>query len=168
MEGIMDSAQIRFSNFQKLFNDFVDQHAHLPQRGMLKLFAQRLGFSDRYLSHIKCNRKNIGHNVARAIEERLKLPHGWMDREHHALTLPPAHPSAAASSATPLDEKEQLFIDTALMLFRSQPAEARELMIELLRERLDAQAETTTTRTKNASPKSRVSPATPRKRAAVA
>ena len=160
----MDSAQTRFSNFQKLFNDFVDRHAHLPQRGMLKLFAERLGLSDRYLSHIKCNRKNIGHNVARTIEERLKLPHGWMDREHHT-GVTPLSPS---STTTPLDDKERLFLDTALTLFRSQPAEARELMIELLRERLNTTAETVTKRTGNTSRPSRVTPSTPRKRAAVA
>lgn len=160
----MDSAQIRFSNFQKLFNDFVDQHAHLPQRGMLKLFAERLGFSDRYLSHIKCNRKNIGHNVARTIEERLKLPHGWMDREHHT----PVTSLSQSSTTTPLDEKERLFIDTALTLFRSQPAEARELMIELLRERLNATVETVAKRTGNHSRPSRTTPSTSRKRVAVA
>lgn len=121
----MDSAQIRHKNFQKLFDDFIDQHPNLPQRGMLKLFAHRLNLSDRYLSHIKCNRKNIGNNVARLIEERLKLPHGWMDREHDTLNMP-------------IDEKEKLFVETALMLFRAQPNDAREMLIDLLRQRLQA------------------------------
>ncbi len=122
----MDSATIRHKNFQKLFTDFIAQHPDLPQRGMLKLFAERLDMSDRYLSHIKCNRKNIGSNIARAIEERLKLPHGWMDREHDTLNM------------MPVDEKEKLFVETALSLFRAQPNEAREMMIELLRQRLQA------------------------------
>ncbi len=121
----MNSAQIRHKNFQRLFTDFIDQHPDLPQRGMLKLFADRLNLSDRYLSHIKCNRKNIGNNVARAIEAQLKLPHGWMDREHDTLHMP-------------TDEKEKLFIETALSLFRAQPNEAREIMIDLLRQRLQA------------------------------
>lgn len=121
----MDSAQIRHKNFRKLFDDFVRQHPELPQRGMLKLFAQRLDLSDRYLSHIKCNRKNIGHNVARTIEERLQLPRGWMDREHDAFKMP-------------VDEKEKLFVETALTLFRAQPENARELMLDLLRQRLEA------------------------------
>ncbi len=121
----MDSAQIRHKNFKKLFVGFIDQHPHLPQRGMLKLFAERLELSDRYLSHIKCGRKNIGNHVARAIEERLDLPHGWMDREHDTLRMP-------------TDEKEKLFIETALTLFRAQPNEAREMMIDLLRQQLQA------------------------------
>jgi len=119
----MDSAQIRHSNFKRLFNDFIDKHPEAPQRGMLKAFAQQLNLSDRYLSHIKCGRKNIGNSVARTIEERLKLPHGWMDREHDALNLP-------------IDDKEKLFVETALSLFRAQPSEARDLMLDLLRQRL--------------------------------
>ena len=124
----MDSAQIRHKNFQKLFADFIDQHPHLPQRGMLKLFAERLDLSDRYLSHIKCKRKNIGNNVARGIEERLKLPHGWLDREHDRLN-------------PPNNEKEKLFVEMALALFRTQEEDARELMLGLLRERLQAPAQ---------------------------
>lgn len=119
----MDSRQIRHKNFKKLFDDFVDCHPHQPRRGMLKLFAERLGLSDRYLSHIKCNRKNIGNHVARTIEQRLKLPHGWMDREHDSFHMPS-------------DDKEKLFVETALSLFRAQPNEARELMLTLLREKL--------------------------------
>jgi hypothetical protein len=119
----MDSAQIRHQNFMKLFNDFIDSHPGESQRGMLKLFAQQLELSDRYLSHIKCKRKNIGSMIARTIEDRMKLPHGWMDRQHH-----PVDNSA--------DPKEKLFIETALILYRTQPLEARDLMIHLLRERL--------------------------------
>lgn len=120
----MNSAQIRHKNFQKLFSQFIKQHADLPQRGMLKLFAQRLTLSERYLSHIKCNRKNIGNNVARVIEEQLKLPHGWMDREHDVFPML-------------VDDKERLFVETALTLFRAQPEAAREMMINLLRQRLE-------------------------------
>jgi hypothetical protein len=123
----MNSTQIRHKNFKKLFNDFIDRHPGAPQRGMLKLFAQHLNLSERYLSHIKCNRKNIGNAVARTIEERLKLPQGWMDREHdmHHLAI---------------DDREKLFVEMALILFRAQPHDAREVMIELFRQRLHTQA----------------------------
>ncbi|MDB5840602.1 MAG: hypothetical protein JWQ23_2554 [Herminiimonas sp.] len=119
----MDSAQIRHKNFMKLFDDFINRHPGEPRRGMLKLFAGHLALSDRYLSHIKCNRKNIGNSVARALEERMGLPHGWLDREHETVS-------------TAADAKEKLFLETALVLFRAQPNEARDLMIDLLRERL--------------------------------
>jgi hypothetical protein len=124
----MDSAQIRHKNFERLFAEFIDKHAHLPQRGMLKLFAERLDLSDRYLSHIKCRRKNIGHNVARMIEERLKLPHGWLDREHDRFT-------------PPNNEKERLFVEMALALFRTQEDVAREMMFDLLRKSLQGPAQ---------------------------
>jgi transcriptional regulator with XRE-family HTH domain len=121
----MDSAQIRHSNFTRLFNDFIDRRPDSPRRGMLKAFAEKLDLSDRYLSHIKCGRKNIGNSVARGIEEKLNLPHGWMDREHDVLNLP-------------IDEREKLFVETALSLFRAQPNEARDLMLDLLRQRLQS------------------------------
>jgi hypothetical protein len=125
----MDIAQIRHKNFQRLFAEFIDRHPHLPHRGMLKLFAERLDLSDRYLSHIKCQRKNIGSNVARGIETQLKLPHGWLDREHDR-----SNPSN--------NEKEKLFVEVALALFRTQEEDAREMLIDLLRERLQARIQT--------------------------
>ena len=121
----MNSSQIRHKNFRTLFNDYIARHPDQPQRGMLKQFAQQLGLSDRYLSHIKCERKNIGNSVARAIETALNLPHGWMDREHDR-------------PAPPADDRERLFLDTALTLFRAQPDYARELMLDLLRQQLAA------------------------------
>lgn len=122
----MNSSQIRHKNFHTLFQDFIARHPELPRRGMLKLFAQHLALSDRYLSHIKCQRKNIGHNLARAIEARLGLPHGWLDREHDS------------GARLPANEAERLFIETALLLFRSRPEHARELILQLLREQLTA------------------------------
>lgn len=119
----LDSAQIRYRNFMKLFKDFMLKHPDEPQRGMLKAFAQRLGLSERYLSHIKCNRKNIGANLARTIETRLRLPHGWMDREHDLHTMP-------------VDDREKLFVATALSLFRAQPNEARDTLMRLFQQQL--------------------------------
>ena len=112
----LDSAQIRYGNFMKLFNDFINKHPDDPRHGMLKAFAQRLDLSERYLSHIKCNRKNIGANLARTIENRLHLPHGWMDREHDLHIMP-------------INDKEKLFLATALAFFRTQPTEARESLM---------------------------------------
>ncbi|RJG01591.1 hypothetical protein D3878_08330 [Noviherbaspirillum sedimenti] len=88
---------------------------------MLKLFAQHLQLSERYLSHIKCNRKNIGANLARIIEERLHLPHGWMDREHDLQTMP-------------LNDREKIFVATALAFFRAQPNEARDSLMHYFKQ----------------------------------
>ena len=118
----MDTAEIRFNNFKFLFGKFRDEHSHLPLRGMLKLFAEKLELSDRYLSHVKNGRKNIGANIARQIEKRLKLPHGWMDVPHRRVE--------------PSDDLEKNFLETALALYRLAPEEARTLMVDFLRNRL--------------------------------
>ena len=68
-----EQSKIRHKNFQILYVYFVDQRPHLPQRGMLKLFAEHERLSDRYFSHIKYNRKDIQSTVSRKIESGLKL-----------------------------------------------------------------------------------------------
>jgi hypothetical protein len=123
----IDSAQIRHRNFMATFQGFKDANPGLPERGMLKLFAQQIGFSDRYLSHIKCNRKNIGTNVARMMEHALALPHGWMDREHGDVT----------QLAEDADDAEKIFIQTAVTLYRANPEAARNALMELLRVQLN-------------------------------
>jgi hypothetical protein len=122
---VIDNAHIRHRNFMKLFNDFMHAQPQSSRHGMLKRFAERLGFSERYLSHLKCHRKNIGTAVARTIEARLKLPYGWLDREHDL-------------HAMPVDDREKLFVATALSLFRAQPNEARDILMQLLRQSLGA------------------------------
>jgi len=121
----MDSAQIRHQNFMALYQQFREANSHLPGRGMLKIFAGHLGLSERYLSHLKCGRKNMGNSIARSIEETLSLEHGWMDRTH-------ADESLTADS----DEAEKLFLETAKALYRSDPEHARKALMELLRRRL--------------------------------
>lgn len=123
---MMDTAQIRHGNFMALFRKFREDHGHLPDRGMLKLFAEKLELSDRYLSHIKNDRKNIGAAIARQIEKRLRLPHGYMDVPHEP----------ANTNTQPVDELERNFMETALALYRSAPAEARAMMMEFLKRRL--------------------------------
>jgi hypothetical protein len=122
----IDNAHIRHQNFMALYKKFRDANPHLPERGMLKMFADRIGLSDRYLSHIKCKRKNIGNNVARTIEEALGLPHGWMDREH----------AKGGNLTEDSDDAEKMFLETAKTLYRSDPEGARRVIMELLRKRL--------------------------------
>ncbi|MDF3035113.1 MAG: hypothetical protein K0S28_387 [Paucimonas sp.] len=120
----MDSSEIRHRNFLALYHRFCEANPHLPKRGMLKLFAERMGLSDRYLSHVKCARKKIGGKVARNIEMALGLQHGWMDRVH------------ADEQAAPADAAERLFLETARTLYRSDPERARQALLELLRTQL--------------------------------
>ena len=138
----VDNAQIRHRNFMATFQRFKDANPALPERGMLKLFAQRIGFSDRYLSHIKCNRKNIGSNVARTIESALGLPHGWMDREHNRVSDRVSDrgsdvlPDGASPADAHHDEAERMFLETAKTLYRADPEGTHRALMELLRKRL--------------------------------
>lgn len=123
---LIDNAHIRHQNFMALYQKFRDANPHLPERGMLKMFAERIGLSDRYLSHIKCKRKNIGNNIARTIEQALGLHHGWMDREH----------ATDNDLTNDSDDAEKMFLETAKTLYRSDPEGARRAIMELLRKRL--------------------------------
>jgi hypothetical protein len=122
----MDTATIRHINFMALYKAFRDERSHLPERGMLKLFAEEVEISDRYLSHLKHNRKNIGAAIARQIEDRLHLSHGWMDNRHDQ-----------PATTQPADELEANFLSTAQALYRSAPAEARAMMLEFLKRKLE-------------------------------
>lgn len=127
----LDSAQIRHQNFMNLYQQFRNANRHLPERGMLKLFAERVGLSDRYLSHIKCNRKNIGNNVARTIEDALGLAHGWMDREH-------ARAAPRRNDVDDGDDAEKMFLETARLLYRAEPEVMRRVVMDLLQKKLVA------------------------------
>lgn len=109
-----------------LYKQFTDANLHLPARGMLKTFAGHLGMSERYLSHLKCGRKNMGNAVARGIEEALGLTRGWMDREH----------AESDGLTVDSDEAEKLFLETAKALYRSDPERARRALMDLLRKQL--------------------------------
>ena len=112
----MDSPvnQARQLNFLQLFQEFRQARPELPDRGMLKAFAEKAEMSDRYLSHVRCGRKPIGHSIARRLEQAFAKPDGWMDRVHT-----PAQPQTA-------DEHE--FLSAALALLRASPADAQELL----------------------------------------
>ena len=67
------------------FKQSANYNSPEPNFDMAKekpVFAKKLELSDRYLSHVKNGRKNIGAAIARQIEKRLRLPHGWMDNPH--------------------------------------------------------------------------------------
>lgn len=118
----MDSTTARQTNFLELFRQFREKHADQPDRGMLKKFAEALGLSERYLSHVKCGRKPIGHATARHIEEALKLPTGWMDVPHTELE--------------PRSSSEKQFVEMALALYRANAVAAQDAMLSALKTRL--------------------------------
>lgn len=68
----MEAKEIRRGNMEALA---------LVEGGLTGL-AERAGTSDRLLSQIRNGTRNMGARLARKFEERLGIPHGWMDVEH--------------------------------------------------------------------------------------
>jgi len=48
----------------------------------LRAFADDAGVVPAHASQMKGGVRRMGDDIARRIEERLHLPHGWMDHEH--------------------------------------------------------------------------------------
>jgi len=112
----MDTSQIRYTNFASIFAKFKMEHADLPDHGMLKAFAEELGMSQAYLSHIHTQRKNIGARTARNIERGLNLPVGYMD------SLPTTRPVSATA-------QEKAFIQSCLTMYRQDPLKAQSVVL---------------------------------------
>ncbi len=125
----MDVFEIRRRNYHYLFEQFKDSIWRVwpdqPNRGMLQKFAEKLGTTPKYLSHVNNDRRNIGGDFARQIEKALELPHGWMDVDH--------------SASEPGNDSEKAFVEAALGLFRQNPAEAQSTLIRLFAEKVGAQ-----------------------------
>lgn len=115
----MDATQHRLTNFLMLFKQFREQRSDLPNRGMLKNFAEYLELSDRYLSHVKCGRKQIGSVVARQIETKAGKPHGWLDLPH--------------TDADPSNGDERVMVEQILALYRNSPGLVRRLITDAVK-----------------------------------
>jgi transcriptional regulator with XRE-family HTH domain len=70
----MDIKQIRCGNLKLLLQTFKTQAE----------FAQAAGMVDRHVSQIVNGFRDMGDKVARRIEAKLNLPHGWMDTRQTA------------------------------------------------------------------------------------
>ena len=64
------------------------KHLRGFHRGGQREMATKLGMSEAQLSQYigKTRHKSMGSRLARKIERRLKLPHGWLDVGNHDLT----------------------------------------------------------------------------------
>jgi len=69
------------------YNDLKMEFSQLPQekgrplRGQLERFGAFTSISPRYLSHIENDRKNIGEETARKLENAFNKPQFWLDTE---------------------------------------------------------------------------------------
>ena len=120
----MDIYTIRLANYKTLLLQFRSRkdEKDQPEYGLLTRFADACGVNARYLSHINNGRKNIGEALARQLEVGMKVPHGWMDREHNA-------------AAAPAGDGEQEFIEMATRLYRKSPVKAQAMLLRYMLER---------------------------------
>ena len=123
----MDASQNRIVNFLALFKQFRDANAHLPNRGLLKLFAERVDVSHVFLSHVKCGRKQIGASIARKIEAKCGQPHGWMDQPHS--------PADAQTGA------ERALVEQILAIYRNSPVSTQRLITDAIKKALTPEAQ---------------------------
>lgn len=121
----MDATQNRLNNFLVLFEEFKAANPHLPERGMHKLFCEKIDVSPLYLSHVRHGRRGMGTATARQIEKRCGKPHGWMDAHHDILD--------------PRNEDEQFVQEQVLMLYRKSPETVRKLIQQAMEEILEPQ-----------------------------
>jgi hypothetical protein len=134
----MDISEIRYRNFKHLFEQFKEvvrrDDPGAPEKGMLKLFGERVGVREAYMSHINTKYKGIGRTTARKIEQAFKLSDGWMDREHEknerAEQAQPAH--VAEETPEPTDADELAFLETAIQLYRNDPIRAQTALLKAM------------------------------------
>lgn len=118
----MDVHQTRITNFLALFRQYRDANSHLPNRGMLKSFSERVGVSPVYLSHVKCGRKEIGGAVARKIEAACGHDVGWLDQSH--------------GETDPRDADERMLVEQILAIYRLAPGKVKRLITDAIKEAL--------------------------------
>jgi hypothetical protein len=137
----MDITEIRYRNFKSLFEQFKEMVRRddpgAPDKGMLKLFGDRVGVREAYMSHINTKYKGIGPTTARKIEEAFKLSHGWMDQQHERKAraeqdaTAPVHVSAE-QAPEPTDADELAFLETAIQLYRNDPIRAQTALLKAM------------------------------------
>ncbi|MFZ4623864.1 MAG: helix-turn-helix domain-containing protein [Rhodoferax sp.] len=121
----MDVNGMRMKNYKRLLREFQESpgQAELPHHGLIKRFSERVGVSDRYLSHINNGRKDIGAKTARSIENGFDKPHGWLDNDNDA-------PLQSESDT----EKE--IIATVISLYRENPDGVHQMLMRYMREKI--------------------------------
>jgi hypothetical protein len=105
--------------------------------GSLKALAERVGTSERTLSQIRNETRNMGHVLARQFEARLGKPDGWMDQPAAArrtLSVVNGGKTDPSSKVNP-DILRQSFIELEMALHaegKVYPPELKARMLEAI------------------------------------
>ncbi len=124
-----DAKELRNENFRTVFEMFKEQTLRddpsALQQGMLRKFALFLGTNEAFMSHLKTGHKNVGAVAARNIEQKMKLPHGWMDQDH----------TPKAGTIEPANKSEAKYMELALNMFKEDPVGAMGALMTYMSER---------------------------------
>ena len=135
--------RIRQRNFLWLFEQFKEetrkQWPDQAEYGMLRLFAERLGMSQIYVSQIKNggpkeeggNGRVIGTKLAHKIEGALGLPEGWMDTKHQETA--PKRSAALPIPQEGEDEGLDVVLDIVRGLYEQSPDATRAALLQVMR-----------------------------------
>lgn len=123
----MDARQAREVNFAALLKLYKNN----------RVFADAAGLVPAHVSQLKNRVRAMGDEIARRIEKKLRLPHGWMDQPHDdgaspaAAIIPPARqPLGTVEARAWMDVIQALTPrqrETALDRLRDQAAENDEI-----------------------------------------
>lgn len=123
----MDARQAREANFAALLKLYKNN----------RVFAEAAGLVPAHVSQLKNRVRAMGDEIARRIERKLRLPHGWMDQPHGDGSsaaddlIPPARQPLSQTEAHTWLEVIQALTprqrETALGQLRSQAAENDEI-----------------------------------------
>jgi hypothetical protein len=115
--------QVRLRNIKFLLEQFKDDvrshYPEHPERGMIKLFAERLGVSVINFRQILTGHKLAGPNIRDRIEDALKLPRGWLDTDHTAEVISK-------------DDDAKAFNDSVMALYMQAPEATRGAMLKVM------------------------------------
>lgn len=162
MPDVPDVARVRLTNALHLFDEFVQATVRSADaatlRGLERRFAERLLIQPSYWSQIKAGSRQIGERLARQFERQCKKPVGWLDQDNarslgagasSTAHVPPAAlgpggravPGLDAPDNLPQDDDERFIMGLVLTYYRRHPARARQRLLDLLGEVLQAPPE---------------------------
>ena len=107
----MDSFDIRRENLMELAKQYKRQN----------IFCEMIEMNPSYMSQIKSRRKNVGDQIARMVEKKLGLPHGYMDLPQNevASVNPTAEPTPDSLSLEGLSDLQRGCLRRLEALMRS-------------------------------------------------
>ncbi len=130
--------EVRRDNLQRLANEFGSQSA----------LATASGISPAYVSHLLNKRKDgtyvkdLGHNLARKMEAKLALTHGWFDTDHINGQVDVQALEKKEENTTEIDQLEKELDPLSMIIanMSKKMSETNKLKtIEIMREKIELQ-----------------------------